>query len=211
MKKTLSFLLCLITLLSFAACSEVPETVDIPLTPPERGTISNKTYKSNYTDLSFTVPSENWTFTSTEELALFCNIDEEVFSSESFEKLLKENSTVYDVIAESQTDKLAILIGFENPKLSSLGKLSSASDFVNTAMDKLVDTFGSENTSYQLSDLESVTLSGHQYVKKTLTVMTDSESASQTYYARNLGDYLSVIIITHMGDTTCAQVESLFS
>ncbi len=211
MKRVFSILLCIVTILSFSACSKAKEKVDIPAIPPERGTVSGKTFHSKYTDIKFTAPSDTWMFAKDEELASSCNIEAEKFANTDFPTLLQENATVYEFIAQSDSDQIAVLAGIENPKLSAVSSTYSARDFVTNSLDSFVETLELGGSSYELTSVETVTLCGHEYAKRSLIVQTDTESAVQTYYARSMGDYLCIIVTAHTGDTTVEQVEALFS
>lgn len=211
MKRFFSILLCIVSVLSFTACSQQKEKVDIPTIPPERGTVSGKTFHSKYTDIKFTAPSDTWVFASAEELASSCNVEADKFKNADFPSLLQENATVYEFIAQSDKDQIAVLAGIENPKRSAVSSTGSAKDFVINSLDSFVETLEFGGSSYELTSVETVSLCGHEYAKRSLIVQTDTESATQTYYARSLGDYLCIIVTSHTGDTTVEQVEALFS
>ncbi len=210
MKKVLSLMLCAAVLFLCAACGSTKEKTDLPDTPPARGSVNGLDFVSEYTDVAFSAPSDNWVFATDEELASACNIDPKVFATEDFETLLKNNSTVYDMIAQSEKDRIAVLMGIENPKLSAVTSTSSAKDFVNKVLDSFLQTIDTENNPYTLSDTEAVTICGHEYYRKSLTISTADDTATQSYYARSLGDYLCIIVTSHTADTTVEQVEALF-
>ena len=210
MKKTVSVLLCALLAFCCGACSKNNEKIDLPRIAPQRGVLSGNTFHSEYTDVKFTAPSDTWTFATDEELATSCNISPEEFTSKDFADLLKANATVYDVLAQSEEEKIAVLVGIENPERSAISP-SSAADFVNTSLESILSTIDIENNTYKVSELQTINLCGHEYVKKTLTVETADDTAVQTYYARNMGDYLCIIVAAHTKDTTTEQVEALFS
>ncbi len=205
MKKFVSIILCTILILCITACSvtEYPK--------PAKGVLSGNTFSSEYTEINFTAPSDSWVFASDEELATACNIAPAEFTAENFANIAESSATVYDMMAQSEEDKIALLVGIENPKFSAVCSSSSAKDFVNNTIDSLLSTLDIESNTHQVSELEKVTLCGHEYVRRTLTVETETDKAIQSYYARSMGNYLCIIVISHTGNTTVEQVEKLFS
>ncbi len=206
MKKLISIFLCTILIFCITACSDSKNE-----TPPAKGTLSGNSFSSEYTGVRFTAPSDSWTFASDEELAAACNIDHATFTAENFPNIAENSATVYDMMAQSEEEKIALLVGIENPKHSAVYSSTSAKDFVNNTIDSLLSTLDIESNTHQVSELEKVTLCGQEYVRRTLTVETETEKAIQSYYARSIGDYLCIIVTSHTGDTTVEQVEKLFS
>ncbi|MBQ4568989.1 MAG: hypothetical protein IJA62_02850 [Ruminococcus sp.] len=205
MKRSISVFLCTVLILCITACSGG----DHP--KPAKGVLNGKSFSSEYTGVRFTAPSDSWTFASDAELAAACNLDPAEFTAENFSNIAESSATVYDMLAQSEEDKIALLVGIENPEYSAVCSSTSAKDFVNNTIDSLLSTLDIESNTHQISDIEKVRLCGHEYVRRTLTVETETEKAIQSYYARSIGDYLCIIVISHTGDTTTEQVEKLFS
>lgn len=211
MKKVLSVLLLLSITVLFAGCSN-----DLPDNPPSHGKITDMSYKSDYTGLSFTIPAGNdgWVFSTDEELAAGCGIDASAYSKSDFSEVLRTNKTVYDMMATSEAHHMSVIIGFENLSLAGEDHDMSAKDYVA----KMIDRFSAgltEDNPYTVSDTENVTLCGHTYARKILTLSGDNSwgedyTLSQGYYARNLGGYMSITLVFFPGTVTVEQVESLF-
>lgn len=213
MKKTISFILLLALSLFFAGCSEKN---DFPENSPSHGKISGNTYKSDYTGLCFTLPSQSWSFSSEEELAAGCFIDASAYKSSDFSQVLKENPTVYDMIATCEADRISVLTGFDNLALSGGDPNLSASDYVSRAIESFVAGLNTDSTSYTVSDTEKITLCGHTYYRKILTISGEDSwgnnyTLCEAYYARNLGDYMSVTHIYFSNTVTIEEIEAFFA
>ena len=207
MKKVLSLLLLLSVSLLFVGCSK-----DLPKNLPSHGKVIGMSYKSDYTKLCFTIPAGNdgWVFSTDEELAVACGIDPALYGSSDFSEVLRTNKTVYDMMATSEAHHMSVVTGVENLTLSGEDPDISAKDYVN----KMIESFSTgltEDNPHTVSDTENVTLCGHTYARKILTVSSGGSALSQGYYARNLGGYMSITLVFFPDTVTIEQVESLFT
>lgn len=210
MKKFLSLILILVLSLLFAGCNNK----DLPENPPSHGKVTGQSYKSDYTGLCFTVNSDKWVFFSDEALASGCGIDPESYTAD-FSKVLENNKTVYDMMATSEAHHMSVLTGFENLTLAGEDPEMTATDYVNKMADTLLAGMNTEVIPYTLSDTEDVTLCGHTYARKVLTVSPENagvegSTLSQAYYARNLGGYMSTTLVFFPKTVNIEQVEALF-
>ena len=210
MKKLFSLFLLFAFSLCLTGCGN---EISLPDSPPSHGKVTGQSYHNEYTGLRFTVNSDKWVFASDEELAAGCNLTPNAYSSD-FAHVLESNKTVYDMMATSEAHHMSVLTGFENLTLAQEDPNMSAKDYVTKMIENFSEGLTEENP-YEVSSTKNVTLCGHTYARKILTVSGEDSwgedyTISQAYYARNLGGYMSITLVFFPGTVTVEQVESLF-
>lgn len=224
MKKLLALVLSLVLMFSLVACGSndtntddenkdsVVETkddnesieLDVATKAFSRGEVDGDTYKSSFSGLEFTKPSD-WVFSTDEELMALIDAGSEYtgVDSSDFEELVESGFAVYDAAAVSITGS-SVMIGFENLETTSNEDATEA-EYLDVMNQQL------ESVGYTMEDSESVKLGEKKYLKSVGTVSLSGVEFTQAYYVRKIGKYISFVIITLTDGTEVAEMEAMFS
>lgn len=227
MKKILAILMALAMLFSFAACGEedndekkkdkkpketqsveIDENEDINITekPVEKklskGVISGNTYTNEFSDISFTKPTD-WTFASDEQLSATVGQSLELFDMDIDEAILK-NTSYYDAMAVSPSGE-NVIFAFENLKATNSVNITIEEYFVN--FKKM-----SEETGITLSfgSLKKDKLCGKSFYSSVASAQVNGSSVYQKYYMTIEGEIVILVSVTVKDANGFDKIEAMF-
>jgi len=199
MKKLLAILLTAVLVCMLAACGADAKKLT-------RGTVEGDVYTSEYSGLTFTKPA-SWVYSSDEDIAAATNLSAEMYGEE-FEKLLENNTTVYDMMAIDSLTGNNIIVSYENLSRSFASNITEE-QYVEAMKKQFAEI------SYMTVTLdektEKVTLSGQEYLRAVALTEVSGITITQIYYLRNIDGCMNAIILTLMDDTTVSEIEALFT
>lgn len=203
MKKLLSVILIVLLAFSLTACSALSD-LSSSENKTSRGIISGNTYTSDFTDISLTLPSD-WEFSSDEEIAEMAGLATDAIGVDEFSQTLMNNASVYDMMAKNTTTQENIIIVYENT-IKTGGTQISAEEYLDIVSKQLPASMG-----YTISEEGNVTLCGNTYLKAVFSTEYTGVALSQTYFLRNMGDYVVSIVMTSTGYTSPDTMEGFFN
>lgn len=155
-----------------------------------RGTIDeNNVYNNGYADITFKLP-DGWAFATDEQIADMMNVAVEMLDSENgnLAEVIEETG-LYDMVANDQTNGTSVMVMFEKSMLNV-----NEEYYLNNVKNGLeaVTEF-----SYQVSDeITTQTVGGREY--KVLTAEVPEYNMVQKYYVEKKDNYFIDILITYI-------------
>ncbi|MCQ2426494.1 MAG: hypothetical protein MJ070_10170 [Lachnospiraceae bacterium] len=225
MKKILSVLLLLVLIASLPACSRsgpaeetlpATEAETLPETIPEteapsgirRGTVSGKTYVSDYAGLTFAAP-KTWTFSDEDELEALSGVRPGQLTDAKLKKLKTES--FFDMKATEKKTGNNVNVTYENLVIAGVDSLSDSA-LAEWMRNALHDMYDQMNCNYlHMYAPAKVTLGSETYTRVAAEVQRESQTMVQGSYFRRIDDYLVIITITTFDLTPLPEYESLFS
>ena len=218
MKRILAFMLAvLLAVMSFAACSSDSEKKDKDLAASEnsddpeikigRGKIYGDVFSNAYCGLEFNKPSD-WVYSDDEQLAALVNASMEQINVPDMSKTLAELGSVYDMMAQDTVTNSNVIVMLEDLSVTNMGKMITEEEYVEALKTNLPIQTG---IGYEFEGMESVSLSGMEYLKGTFSVEVESTVMNQAYYVRAVDDsVMSVVVITAVSGTDIESIEDMF-
>ena len=218
MKKLLALVLCAALLLTCTGCSAFMEGFQEGLQGAlqdaaneankeiARGTVDGNVYASEYSGLTFTKP-DSWTYATDEEIADTMEVGADVIDADSFAETLGQMATVYDMMVIDMESGSNVSIMYENLQLTNGGAMTAEAyaDVLKGQFDEL------KEMNYTVSNTETVSLGGEDWLRMTTSVEYSDISMTQAYYLRASGTVMMAVVITVLGDTELSSVEAMFS
>lgn len=178
------------------------------LVVPARGVWEGDVWKSDFAQLTFTLP-DGWKASSDEDIAAVMNISVDFLSEQglNFSNEMLAQSAVYDMMAIGETND-NVIIGIENPAASGgVGEVVTEEDYLNVIKEQL----GAGMEGYTFGDIQSEDLGGNTYSTMEGSYETDSLSVSQKYYVRKIGSFFFFVSVSTMNGENIADITSHFS
>lgn len=213
MKKLLALLLVLVMLLSFVSCSQTSENENE--TKPDqtaeteelglgfsvpRGKIEDGKYTSAYSGLTIALPSDNWSFSSDNDLATEMNVDPELLSSD-LSSAIDQVFTVTDMQASDTSTGNTIKIFYSNKGTTPEEHLAS----VKRSLSSL------SGVEYEIAEEGSSTLCGKEYKKIAIEMEAAGTNITRFVFARTTDDSLLVVVdLSYYDQVEIAEAEALF-
>ena len=223
MKKTVAWFIVLLLLLSLTACSapqspmithdadaseatEVPAAEPEPTAEPEKrfshGTWNGRTFTSDYAGLTLTLPDDDWTIASDEELAEIMDIDD----ANLLEQAMIRLTNITDMQVQNANTGASIILMFENLALNPAAKDITVEEYAGILADGLMEY---EDYTYTVDETTTVTLCGKEYLA--LPTHVAEYDLDQTYLMRYEGDMMVDLILTGMGDGSIDELLAMFA
>lgn len=173
-----------------------------PATAYAAGVTSDTEYRSDFLDLSFTLPG-GWTFGTDDEMTEFFGVGSDMVESELNIGGGPEGSTHYEFFAydTSGTPSCAIMTA-EDLSAHEGGKLVTVREFVDTLAGQYSE-IGSRD--YEIGDSYQKTVAGREFIILPLSV-PDSELFQRNYVFRT-GNYMVTITFTAQSDSELDELE----
>ena len=209
MKKILPILLAVVLSTLFVSCDiEIPELGDIvnAYSEPTRGEFEENVYTSDYLGLTFNKPA-SWLFFTDEEIAQAMNIGAE-YLGEKFEEALKNNPTVYDMMAVDVVTRTNINVGYENLSKTFSTNIT-VKQYVEALKSQLSQTHGL-NVSFP-EEYDTVKLGENNYTRVICETKMAGTSMTQVFYLRKINGYMGFVIVTITNGYTVEQIEAMFN
>lgn len=204
MKKTLSFLLLLVSLLSLFACGKAASTEK----EFARGTVSGNKYVSEFAGLTLTVP-ESWFFYTDDQISELSGVSAE---------LLGDNEKLKNAMLESLIDAMAvdpatgnnINFTFENLKITT-GLAMTDEKYAAAARNTLIQSYEEMGAAITVTEPEEFAIGGTAYRKIVADVTLNGTALRQACYIRKIGGWALSIAVTSMDGTDFGVFEAMFS
>lgn len=198
MKKIVSLLLAIMMLATLTACSAA--TLD-------RGVWEDKTFTSEFSGISVTLPDDDWNVSTDEELAEMMGIGAEAY--EDVNKLaleLAKIKTVTDMGVDNGVTGTSVMVMYENLSLVANGKSYDEAKFAEEMATAL-----KANTMYEytMGDTYTTQVCGKDYL--VLPAQVADYGLNQNYMLRREGNYMIEIILTGFGEEGMDEAMSLFN
>lgn len=225
MKKIVAFLTALLLVLSLSACSapKAPEiehdTVDDqpaqtsatePTAEPEKqfshGAWEDRTFTSDYAELTLTLPDESWVISTDEELAQIMDLGMEETDSNLLEKAMMKLTNITDMMAQNPETGANIILMYENLGLNPAAKDLTVEGYAQIVADGLK---ANESITYTVDEPTTVTLCGNEYLA--LDAHVDGYDLHQTYLMRYEGDMMVDLILTGVGENGIDELKAMFA
>ena len=204
MKKSVSLILVLCMILLLVGCNS--ENVPDKDPEPTRGVIEGDIYTNEYLGFTFT-KQESWIYSTDEEIAALMNIGAEMLG-EKFTEALKNNPTVYDMMAIDTLTGSSVNIGYEN-----LSKTFSSNITVEQYIEVLKNQISSIATSGIAitfpDEFDVVTFGDTDFTRVIATTSMNGFSLTQVYYLNKADGFMRFIIVTAM-DNNIERIEAMF-
>lgn len=163
----------------------------------ERGSVSGKTYTSEFGGIKFTAPSE-WVYSTDEQILSMMNIALDVTGNDNeLTKQLLEQAVIYDAQAMNVTTGENVIIMYENLRKEGINPDTiTAEGYLDIVKSQLENMSGVTYSDF--SDYEKVRLGNKEFLrfKLTSTYGTLNYSCSQIQYVRKTGDFIMAIIVS---------------
>ena len=205
MKKIISVLLCMVLLLSLAACGGNNDADLATENKISRGKISGSTYTNDFIGIKFKKPI-TWKFLSDDEMAETLNIGMGSKDLAEVEAILNENESVFVMTATDAKDKNNVAICFENTMLS-LSKKVTADEYADILTKGLQALKG---FTYELISTEDAKLGNQSFKKLIYTVTINDTTFTNAYYIKIIDNY-AVCIKFSAYTMEIAEMEAMFS
>lgn len=169
-----------------------------------RGTWENDVYSNEYMDFSFAQP-EGWDHSTDTQMAELFSVGPSALTEEgTFDYDLEKEQNIYDMFCMEPLSGNSVAIMYE--------KL-----FVDVTMDAYLEIVKAQiapedpNDDIEFVDEGTVTIAGQEY--NYFEIEYVSTGARQTYSIRQIGDHMTVILITDANpdDTSKATIIEYFS
>lgn len=225
MKRFLSVFLLLVFIVSLPACKHsAPAEETLPATEAEtpaetvpeteapsgirRGTVSGKTYVSDYADLTFTAP-KTWTFSGEDELEALSGVRPGQLTDAKLKKLKVE--TFFDMKAVEKKTGNNVNVTYENLVIAGAASLSD-SEITDRMRTQLHDAYDQMNCNrLHTYAPKTVTLCGNVYTCLAAEVGFENQTMVQGCYFRRIDDYLVIVTVTNFTLTPLSEFEAYFS
>lgn len=225
MKKYISVLLFLILIVSLPACKRsAPAEETLPATEAEtpaetvpeteapsgirRGTVTGKTYVSDYADLTFTAP-KTWTFSGEDELEALSGVRPGQLTDAKLKKLKVES--FFDMNATEKKTGNSVNVTYDNLVIAGTDSLSD-SELTDLMRTQLHDAYDQMNCSRLLTYApKTATLCGNTYTCLAAEVGFENKTMVQGCYFRRIDDYLVIVTVTNFTLTPLSEFEAYFS
>lgn len=189
----------------FCACkpSEEPKAYT-------RGKTEGKTYHSDFADLTFTIPDDNWLFSTDEEIAAMMGIGAEALAKDgdSFD-VSKVTSTV-EFQAMSMGGSNVVMTVEKQNALSVA--LNSMDDYIKYIKDAMTDQVKNSGYTYTFGEDKDVTLGSHTFRRLDATLTVNGIEIEQAICIRFEGKYLVNITMTETaGDVDIETMQGMIS
>lgn len=199
MKKIVSLLLAIMMLATLTACSTAASF--------NRGVWEDKTFTSEFSGISVTLPDDDWNISTDEELAELMGIGSEAY--EDVNKLaleLAKIKTVTDMGVDNGVTGTSVMVMYENLSLVANGKSYDEAKFADEMATALKD-----NTLYEytIGDTYTTELCGKEYL--VLPAQVAEYGLYQNYMLCREGNYMIEIIFTGFGEEGMDEAMSLFN
>ncbi len=163
----------------------------------KRGSVSGKTYTSEFGGIKFTAPSE-WVYSTDEQILSMMNIALDVTGNDNeLTKQLLEQAVIYDAQAMNVTTGENVIIMYENLRKEGINPDTiTAEGYLDIVKSQLENMSGVTYSDF--SDYEKVRLGNKEFLrfKLTSTYGTLNYSCSQIQYVRKTGDFIMAIIVS---------------
>lgn len=163
----------------------------------KRGSVSGKTYTSEFGGIKFTAPSE-WVYSTDEQILSMMNIALDVTGNDNeLNKQLLEQAVIYDAQAMNVTTGENVIIMYENLRKEGINPDTiTAEGYLDIVKSQLENMSGVTYSDF--SDYEKVRLGNKEFLrfKLTSTYGTLNYSCSQIQYVRKTGDFIMAIIVS---------------
>ncbi|MBP3309224.1 MAG: hypothetical protein J6L05_00205 [Ruminococcus sp.] len=163
----------------------------------ERGSVSGKTYTSEFGGIKFTAPSE-WVYSTDEQILSMMNIALDVTGNDNeLTKQLLEQAVIYDAQAMNVTTGENVIIMYENLRKEGINPDTiTAESYLDIVKSQLENMSGVTYSDF--SDYEKVRFGNKEFLrfKLTSTYGTLNYSCSQIQYVRKTGDFIMAIIVS---------------
>lgn len=169
-----------------------------------RGTTNNNTYKSSFTNLKFTKPSD-WKFLSDEELAMKIGVDEKDLADYVFHTTADRVPAVYDMWATNPSQKVNISVAYENMYVTASVAMT-ADEYLEMLKGAFENTKGTN-----FIEKSTVNLSGQTYLKAVFETKTGGTSTQNTYYLRGMGKFMNIVLVTAPIGAEHPDIEKMFT
>lgn len=216
MKRILAILLALSLIFCFTACDmsafeegfnqaieDVAKESNKEIT---RGTIDGDVYKSEFSGITFTKPSD-WRYYTDEELAEALNIGLDVFDTSNFSKKITELASVYDMMVIDDSTGTNINFCYENVKLTNGGSITE-----EEYIEKMKENVNKQSAfTIDFGEPSTVTLCGNTYQRVICNTDYQGIEMTQVYYVRSMGDFINSIVVTIVSGYDVEDIEAMFS
>ncbi len=204
MKKLLAIILALTALFLLVGCNT--DTASDEKTEPTRGKIEGDVYTNEYLGFTFT-KSDSWIYSTDEEIAALMNLGAEALG-EKFAEALKNNPTIYDMMAIDTLTGSSVNIGYEN-----LSKTFAT----NITVDQYVEVLKNQLSGMAASGIvvsfpdehETVTFGDTEFTRVVCSTSMYGVTITQVYYLNKEDGFMRFIIVTAM-DNNFEQIEEMF-
>lgn len=163
----------------------------------KRGSVSGKTYTSEFGGIKFTAPSE-WVYSTDEQILSMMNIALDVTGNDNeLTKQLLEQAVIYDAQAMNVTTGENVIIMYENLRKEGINPDTiTAEGYLDIVKSQLENMSGVTYSDF--SDYEKVRLGNKEFLrfKLTSTYGTLNYSCSQIQYVRKTGDFIMAVIVS---------------
>ena len=192
MKKLLCVFLVVLTLAFATACTSTPASV------VTRGVIADKVYTNTMDDFTITV-SEDWAFSSDEDIAALLGASADEIKAENFSAVAQKMTIVYDVMAYDSKTGASVIVGYHNLGLSY--------DVLPDEQQYIKDIGTEAGVHMEQGDK---TLGDNTYRFGYANVTSTDTAYSQSYCVKRIDDYMMVIIFTAPAGYDMTAMESMF-
>ncbi len=231
-KKLLALLLCVLLILSLAACGEKEEDVrgsvesgektDVSgaVTPEEEetpeepeaevsaGSLEGGVYTSTFLGIACELDS-NWTYATEEELAEMNNLSSELVNDEELAELMENSPTIFDMYAYADDGMTTMNIVLEN-----LGVIYGITLDEDGYLDMGMETLEKALESMELEDMtiekDTVEFAGaeHVCVRVSATYMEVPFYQEQIYVKQ--GSYMGIVTMSCFMENILPDLEQMF-
>lgn len=189
-----------------------------PVTEPENekaqvaddivhGSNEGDLYVNESLNLSFTLPSDSWTFYSEDQIAAL--LDSTGSLGNNPQAYLERFGLFYDMLCvDSGTgDSVQIIV----QDVSNFGiDTDEFDDIADVYIDSIIQGASGSATITNVSDYEDVTLGSETYRKAVADVSANGVNCKQAYYVCPGGDYVVCIAVTAVSANILSEIEACF-
>ena len=164
-------------------------------------------YVNESLNLSFTLPSDSWTFYSEDQIAAL--LDSTGSLGNNPQAYLEHFGLFYDMLCvdSSTGDSVQVIV----QDVSNFGIDTDAfDDIADVYIDSIIQGASSSATITNVSDYEDVTLGSETYRKAVADVSAKGVNCKQAYYVCSGGDYVVCIAVTAVSANILSEIEACF-
>lgn len=202
MKKLLSIVLLITTLVSLVACGGSGKKLT-------RGTLDGNVYTNEYLGFTFTKPS-GWIYATDEEIAETMNLGAELYLNDDFKKALDNSGSIYDMMVVDNSTGTNMSVGYEN-----LARSFSTRITVEEYIDALEEQSKNLNgISIVFPDeYDTVTLGEKEYTRVICNVTSNGIKMQQIYYLVKVDKYMAfaILTVTSSSKYKMSDIEAMFN
>lgn len=202
MKKLLSIVLLITTLVSLVACGGSGKKLT-------RGTLDGNVYTNEYLGFTFTKPS-GWIYATDEAIAETMNLGAELYLNDDFKKALDNSGSIYDMMVVDNSTGTNMSVGYENLARSFSTRIT---------VEEYVDAL--EEQSKNLSGIsivfpdeyDTVTLGEKEYTRVICNVTSNGIKMQQIYYLVKVDKYMAfaILTVTNSSKYKMSDIEAMFN